>query len=117
MACLNAAAGQGDVDPLDKILEFPNVTRPPIGNHKTQGGAREALDLHSEPGVEVGDVMVQESRDVLTAVSKRRDLNSDYIQPVIEIPPELALLDGRLQILIRGGKNSNIERDLPVAAE
>ena len=65
-----------------------------------------------EPADEVGD----QERDVLGAFAQRRHPNREHVQPVEQIGAKGALLNHLLEVLVRRGDDSHIDRRCAAAA-
>ncbi len=52
-----------------------------------------------------------EERDVLPALAQGRDADREDVQPVVEVGPEAARLDGGLEVVVGGGDEADV--DLP----
>ena len=75
------------------VFEFPNVPRPFVGAEQVQSALVEPLPPTARPAHVSLDEMLDEQRDVLAAVSKGRERNSDHIDPVKEVKPEETMLN------------------------
>src|SRR6185436_10253322 len=61
--------------------------------------------------------VVGEDHDVFLALAKRRKLDLEFIESVIKVLPELAVLYGFSKILIRGRKDPNVDACLTRGAD
>src|SRR5690606_10647782 len=75
------------------------------------------MDTPAERGSKLGQESLGERKNILTAVPKRRNLQRDDIDPIIEISAECALGDCTAQVDIRGANNSGGGQQLPLAAQ
>src|SRR5262249_5665642 len=55
--------------------------------------------------------VIDEERHVLAAIAKRRQVDRDDVQAVVQIRPELALLDRPLEVSVRGGDHAYVDLD------
>ena len=60
---------------------------------------------------------MREERNVLESLSKRRDLDRENVQAVVEIFPEFAVGDHLLRIAVRGSDNARVDIDFLVPAD
>ena len=61
--------------------------------------------------IDLREQIIDQKRNILMSFPERGDPNGNNIQTIIEIIPELALLDHRLQILIRSRNDPGIDPD------
>ena len=61
--------------------------------------------------------MLREHEHVAPARAQRWHLHVDHVDAEVEILPEAALLNRRLEVAVRGGHETDVERDLLVAAD
>src|SRR5439155_8242123 len=89
--------------PFHKVLKFPDVARPAITREGVHRFVGNTLDLFSHaPSVLIGEV-VNEKRNVITAISQRRDINRKHVQTIVKIPAEFLFGDHLGEVGIRGG--------------
>src|SRR5882724_978443 len=95
--------------PLHKVLQFPDVARPAIARERVHRFVGNTLDLFSHaPSVLIGEV-VNQKRNVITAISQRRDINREHVQTIVKITPELFFGDQLGQAGIRSRQYANID--------
>ena len=68
-------------------------------------------------GAELLREILDQPRDVVAAVSQRRQRDVEAVEPVIQIEPERAELHRFVEVLVRRGDDSHIGRHRRVAAE
>ena len=96
---------------LDLVLQFPDVPRPLIGHHLLNSCRRKALHVLPQLLVEVGEEVVDQERNVLLALSERREMDWDHVEPVEEILTKGLFLYRLNEVLVRGGDYSNVDLD------
>src|SRR6185503_3671303 len=74
-------------------------------------------DRFSELRGEALEEVVDQERDVLTAVAERRDVDRDDVQPVVQVFPELLLLDQLLEGPIGRRDDADVDLDILRAAD
>src|SRR6266446_7750525 len=95
--------------PLHKVLKFPDVARPAIAREGVHRFVGNTLDLFSHaPSVLIGEV-VNQKRNVITAISQRRDINRKHVQTIVKITSELFFGDQLGDVGIRGRQYANID--------
>src|SRR5260370_42023358 len=93
---------------LDDVLPFANVTRPGVRLKQI-----EALFVHRlKPfscflGVTINEILDQHG-DVFSSFSQGGNFNGKDVEPVKEVAPEHARIDGSLQIPVSSSNHSNI---------
>lgn len=53
--------------------------------------------------------MLGENGDVVAAITQRRQLNREHIEPVIQVHAKLTILDHLRQVLVRRGDNAYVD--------
>src|SRR2546421_1691060 len=76
-------------------------------------GARRTFVLFGQ----LRDEMLSQKRQVVFALTKRRQLNRDDVEAIEQVFTERAIRDGLLRILVRGREQTHINRNLLRAAE
>src|SRR5579864_1328393 len=107
-----------DDDPaLDYVLQFPDISRPVMvfeHAHHVFGNSMDRLTLL--PG-ELFDKVFHQQPDILPPLPKWGQHHREYVQSVIEIGPELSLLDQATQVLVRRRDDSHIDPKRSAASE
>src|SRR5947209_5716514 len=49
-------------------------------------------------------------RDIRGPFTQRRNVDREHIEPEIEVPPELVRLNELRQVVVRGGKDAQVDR-------
>lgn len=102
--------------PLDYILQLADVARPIISFEQIQGTSADVTDsLARLVRVAVNQVLGQQ-RNIVGALSKRRQSNREYTQAIVQILTKAALRHGRAQVSICGRQHPHIRRDRLVSA-
>src|SRR5260370_26770155 len=97
-----------DHRPLDDVLQFTNIARPGVRLKQI-----EALFVHRlKPfscflGVTINEILDQQG-DVFSSFSQGGNFNGKDVEPVKEVAPEHARIDGSLQIPVSSSNHSNI---------
>ena len=82
----------------EDVAQLADVARPVVGGQPRQSRGRELArpDLRCE----LLEQLARDGRDVAAALAQRRDVHDEALEPVEEVPPELArghaLLEGRV---------------------
>src|SRR3954453_15573002 len=102
---------------LDEILQFPNVSWPGISNQGVHGLRRNFVDsLFHTAGVNLRE-MTNQYWNVLRPLAQRRNLNREYLQPVIQVVTKRSLFHHSRQIAMSCGDEPHIHLMSAVAAE
>ena len=104
----NLAGLAQDDRPLDAVLQFPNVARPPILPEHIFRLRRQSRRPLLELPAESVDEIACENRDVLPPVPKRWDRDGKDRQPKIQVLTELPRGDRCAEILVRRRHDPNI---------
>src|SRR5712671_7580811 len=103
--------------PFHKVLQFPDVARPAIAREGVHGFVGNTLDLFSHaPGVLIGEV-VNQKRNVITAIAQRRDVNRKHVQTIVKVAPKLFFGDQLGEAGIRRRQQANIDALCASAAQ
>src|SRR5215470_12836626 len=106
---LQRAACRKDDGSFDQVFEFPHIPRPMPLLKLVHGFGWNAVDrlLHL-PGKLLREIANQQW-NVIPPLSKRRNMDWEHIQPVVEVAPKLAVLNHLFQIAIRRGHETHID--------
>ena len=108
MCHLNGVAG-GDVHrPLNGVFQLSDISRPGIGEEQGHGLVAD-LQFLSLGHVVLFDKGVGEECNIISSRPKRRNVDGQDIESVIEIFPESLGCNGLFQISIGGGNNSHVD--------
>src|SRR5260370_5597782 len=100
-----------DYRSLDDVLQFANITRPGVRHQQI-----EALFVHRLKAlscflrVTINEILDQQG-NVFSSFTQRRHFNWKDVEPVKQVAPEHARMDGSLQIAVTSGNHSNISSD------
>ena len=98
-----------DHRPLNHVLQLAHIARPRIRPQVIERPLVDAPDrLARLPRVAIDEVLDQQ-RDVVGPLAKRRHRDGKHVQPVEEIAAERARLDRRLQVAVRGGDHAHVD--------
>src|SRR5436309_9974703 len=98
--------------PLEGILEFAHIAGPVVALELLQRFIGNMVELPSHRCIQARKKMIGQKRNIVAAVAQRRKLERNDADAVKQIFAELILGDHLGQIPIRGGNDSNIDRDL-----
>src|SRR5262249_41357078 len=102
--------------PLENVPELAHVPRPRIGLQRPQRVGRDVPEglpeLLADPPQEVLDQI----RQVVRALPKRRDVYGELVEAMIEILAEAPGADGVLEAHMRRRDDPGIDRDRATAA-
>jgi hypothetical protein len=102
---------------LDDVVELTHVALPGKCQEHLHGGAFHPLEGLLELAVVQTHEMLDERRNVLAALAKRRDLHADDVQPIKEIVAEAPFLHCLVEALIRGGDDAHLHFDRVARAD
>ena len=102
---------------LDSVLELPHVTWPAVlGQADARFGGNAHVVALAHAAVFLGEVGGEEG-NIVAAFAQGWHSEGDDVEPEEEVPPEAALTDGFIQVLICGGDQPNIHLDGMGAAD
>src|SRR5262245_59182029 len=104
-------ARRHDQQALDGVLQFADVSLPARLLHELERGRREPLRAAVVLAAEDVHEVTDERGDVLAPVAQRRDADGDDAQAEVEVLPEGPLLDLRVEILVRGCDDADVDLD------
>src|SRR5260370_17059327 len=97
-------------------MKFSDGARPAIAREGVHRFVGNTLDLFSHaPSVLIGEV-VNEKRNVITAISQRRDINRKHVQTIVKITSELFFGDQLGEVGILARQYPNIDPLIPLTA-
>src|SRR5262245_37236566 len=86
--------------PLHEVLQLPDIPRPPVTFQNSQSGIRDALNVLPEPAFVASQEETHEVREVVDAITQRRQLDGDDVDAIVEVLAKAAVLDGLLQVAV-----------------
>ncbi len=95
-------------DPFDDVLQFTNISGPPIGDQHIHRRGRKLKRRHAMNLAVRLQVMLNQQRDVADALAQRRNAQSNNVQPEIQVFAEKPRFDLRLQIAVGRGNESHV---------
>jgi hypothetical protein len=105
-----------DHDPLDEVLELPDVAGPRVALEHLEGVFPDPFQVAPLLAVVPLDEVGRQHRDVLGALPKRGDPDGDHVQPEVQVGPEPPLGDLLLEVLVGGGDDPHVHGDRLVPA-
>ena len=105
-----------DDGPLNNVLQFPNVTGPPIGQQAFHGFSADAFNALANAHRELLNQKMGQQRNVAGPIAQRRHLDWKDVQTVIQILAKCPFMHGLVEISIRRCDNTNIDLDRHRAA-
>ena len=85
------AALAGHEGPLDGVFELAHVPRPVVVHEQAQRLLGDAGHLAAQLVGEAVEELLREERHVLDPLPKRREVDVDHVEPVVEVVAEAAL--------------------------
>src|SRR5258706_3926015 len=98
-------------------MELAEVAGTILPRQELRGGLREALAIDAQVARALGEEMARERGHVLALLAQRRQAKADQVEPVEEVLAEEALLQARLEFLVRGRNHAHVRRERRVAAD
>src|ERR1700682_5621357 len=93
---------------LQHIAQFTNVSRPAVRHQRITSVFPQTLGRTAHRMSELLQELLGEQRDIADAIAERWPLYVEHLQPVKEIFPERASLDGLAQIAIAGRDDPHV---------
>src|SRR5207248_10888371 len=101
---------------LHQVFKHANVSRPRVFHHAADGIFGKRRRLLAVILAVLAKEELEEDGNLFLTLAQRRNVNGDNVEAVKEIFAEGALFDGALQRFVGGGKDANVNRDVPLAA-
>jgi len=83
---------------LHGVFQLPHVSWIGIGQQYFHGLGRDGFDVFSHSFVELPDEVLDEQRDVISAITKTWKLNPNYIEAIVEILTKFSLADHSMEV-------------------
>ncbi len=96
---------------LQRVLQFADVAGPVIRKNGLQRIIRQLLDLLASLFRNPSQERIGEQRDILTPIAKRRKVDRDDVEPIVQVRAEVTAANLFLEILIRRSDYPNINRN------
>ena len=96
---------------FDAVAQLPYIARPGVVVEDHPGFGFNGLDAFS---VFLGELFYEgnhEQRNIFLALAKRWDMDVHHVETVVQIFPELTVLDGRFELPIGSGNHPYIHLD------
>src|SRR5260370_18539747 len=100
----------------DSVGQFPDITRPCKIPQILQHLRRKSLRFHFKLSLKLFPEIFGEQGDVIAALTQRRHLQAEYVDPVIQILTEPPCVRIRLQILVDDENQPRIHLSLALIA-
>ncbi len=91
-----------DEGPLHNVFQFPDIARVVVGHETGQGLVADTGNRLLLEGVEVGDEVFQQEREILHPFPQGRQAEGHHVDPVVEVFPKPALPDQVGQVAVGG---------------
>ena len=109
--------GRGEAGVLDAVLEFAHVAWPVVAHEHVYGGRAESRDVLAVLEVHLFDKVVGEQKDVGLSLRKVGQVYLEYVEAVVEVFAEKALLHEGLEVLAGACDDADVGTLLDVAPE
>ena len=106
-----------DTDSFHHIAQFTHIARPVITHQQIQSIARDLANVFAEFLTVVFEKKLKQWRNILTTITKRRDMDWEHVETIKKIFTKRLLLDCVLEFKIGGSHNSDIDIDIPVTPQ
>ena len=94
---------------LDCVLELAHVAGPVCRLQGFEHARLDAVDSFARALRMLGNEMIDEHGDIFAAFTKRRDVDRDDVEPVVQIFLESAIADHLTKIAIRGCDHPDVD--------
>src|SRR5262249_44677959 len=102
---------------FNKVLQFTDIAGPLVSHQRIHCVRGNCVNSFIHPLRVKSREMPHQSRDVVNAVAKSRDLNWKYLQPVVEVFAKRSFLDHGGQVAMRGSDQTNVNLVRAVTSE
>ncbi len=102
---------------LQHVAQFAYITRPRVVVADVHDRFADHGDVAAVPLVDVGHERFDQIAKVLLVIAKRRNLDVEHVEAVIEVAAQFALGDGFFGNLVGGGNNAHVDRGFDFASE
>src|SRR6266566_842822 len=106
---LHALRAGKDEERLEHVLELAHVAGPGVLEERAERAGRREREGRALRAVEARDEVLDERREVVAPLSKRRERDREHAQPIVQIAAELARLDHAPEVAVRGGDDADVE--------
>ncbi|OPZ58915.1 MAG: hypothetical protein BWY87_01241 [Deltaproteobacteria bacterium ADurb.Bin510] len=96
---------------LDAVLEFAHVARPVVGQQQIDGRGRDAFDALAQFLGVLLDKVVRQQHHVAAALGEFGHVDREDVQTIVEVAPEMALLDALLEVAVGGRDDAHVDLD------
>src|SRR3990170_930931 len=103
--------------PLQHVSQLPDVAGPIMPGEEGQGPLVHTADRLSVFGAKLFEERLDEERDVLSSFPQRGKMETEDVEPIIEVLAKQAVVDRLRRVLIRGGDDPNIHAYFGLAAQ
>src|SRR5574341_1066120 len=103
--------------PLQHVSQLPDVAGPIMLGEDGQGPLIHTADRLSVFGVKLFEERLDEERDVLSSLPQRGKMETEDVEPVIEVLAQETVLNGLCRLLVRGCDDADVNADLGLAAQ
>ena len=106
---LDAGLRANNDQPLDKISQFADISRPGIANKNFGSGIAELTQFLSVGGTEFPQEIPGQRGDVLLAVAQSRHVKGNHVQAVEKILAKCSARNFLLQVFVRCGDDAHVD--------
>ena len=117
IAFLDEPALGDDRRAFDDVAQLTHVAGPRVRLERRHRRRIDRRDRPAVPRVELVDEHLNEQRQVVLALTQRRQRDLEDVEPVVEVFPQLAVLDGHRRVLVRRGDDADVHRLFVFAAD
>src|SRR5207237_9699399 len=98
---------------LNQVLELPHISRPWISHQRGHGVGFNPVNGDLVMAMVLFKKVLDQERDILSAVAQRRQVNGDHAEAIIKILPNDGGFEGLFDRSVCRGDDANIDRDFP----
>jgi hypothetical protein len=102
---------------VDHILKLQDVAWPVIAQENVACAGRDALNIPVALAGDLSHEVIDKEGNILAPLAKRREMNLDNVEAIVQILSELPVLHGLPQVRVRRSEDPDINVTRPHAAE
>ena len=96
----NAGFSTQEYRPFYGVFELSDVSRPVVVHQRLKGLRFDAIQFTVDLAAKFSHEVLDQNWNIFRSIAKGWQINSDYVEPVVEILPEATFLNQKLRIAV-----------------